>query len=325
MRTAGRRPSQRKAAKLADPRLPPTDSGARERFGTGLESVQSDRVLAQHALTGSLRFGQARLSVRDQLSKHLADHAPAIDGAHPVQLGHLNAVRTVHELGGRGDAERLPGKGEHLAVAEEGYAVGEIEVYVLVDGGEVASLPRVRVALVQQHHRQGAVVRFPEHGAQMQRVAEQEVGVGVAVTHVELDRDLLIGGQRERDVQQGVEQGLVDKPRETIQGGSAVLAERRLRLLARPLPDIQARAVGGYAFERDVAPGPHVLEGGGERLLYGSEGVVLSEQALHQDFKAQHRLRAAAAQLTQLRHREDFFWRREARVEEEGIYVGRAK
>ena len=50
-----------------------------------------------------------------------------------------------------GDAERLPGKGEHLAVAEEGYAVGEIEVYVLVDSGELASLPRVRKALVQHH------------------------------------------------------------------------------------------------------------------------------------------------------------------------------
>jgi hypothetical protein len=159
----------------------------------------------------------------------------------------------------------------------------------------------------------------------VQRVAEQEVGVGVAVTHVELDRDLLIGGQREREEQQGVEQGLVDEPRETIQGGSAVLAERRLCLLACPLPDVQARAVGGDAFERDVAPGPHVLKGSGERLLGCREGVVLAEQALHQHFKAQHRLRAAAAQLTQYRHREDFFWRREARVEEEGIYVGGAK
>src|SRR5215208_2448704 len=93
-------------------------------FRHGLESVQSARVPVQHALTGSLRFGQARLSVRNQLSEHLADHAPAIDRAHPVQLRYPNAVRTVHELGGRGDAERLPGKVEHLAVAEEGYAIG---------------------------------------------------------------------------------------------------------------------------------------------------------------------------------------------------------
>src|SRR5215208_7558128 len=113
-------------------------------FRHGLESVQSARVPAQHALTGGLRFGQARLSVRDQLSEHLADHAPAIDSAHPVQLGHLDAVGTVPELGARGDAECLPTKGEHLAVAEEGDTVGEIQVDVLVNGGQVAALPGVR-------------------------------------------------------------------------------------------------------------------------------------------------------------------------------------
>jgi hypothetical protein len=52
---------------------------------------------------------------------------------------------------------------------------------------------------------------------------------------------------------------------------------------------------------------------------------VPSEQALHQNFKAQHGLRAAAAQLTKFRHRENLFGGREARVEEEGIDVGGAK
>src|SRR5215213_3079975 len=172
MRTARRRPSQRKAAKLADPRLTPPDSAARERFGTGLESVQSDRVLAQHALTGGLRFGQAHLSVRDQLSERLADHAPAIEGAHPVQLGHYDAVGTVHELGGRSDAECLPGEGEHLAVAQEGNAIREVEVEVLIDGSKVAALPGVRVALVQQHYRHAAVVGPLEDPTQVEWVAE---------------------------------------------------------------------------------------------------------------------------------------------------------
>jgi hypothetical protein len=52
-------------SKTSDPRLPCPDPVARERFGTGLEFVQSDCVPAQHALAGGLRFSEAHLSVRD--------------------------------------------------------------------------------------------------------------------------------------------------------------------------------------------------------------------------------------------------------------------
>src|SRR5919112_5988024 len=44
-------------------RLPSPDPVARERFGAGLELIQADRVPAQHALTGGLRFSQAHLSL----------------------------------------------------------------------------------------------------------------------------------------------------------------------------------------------------------------------------------------------------------------------
>ena len=46
-------------------RLPSPDPVARERFGAGLEFVQSDCVPTQHALAGGLRFSQAHLSIRD--------------------------------------------------------------------------------------------------------------------------------------------------------------------------------------------------------------------------------------------------------------------
>jgi hypothetical protein len=57
-----------KLCRTSTPRLPSPDPVARERFGEGLELVQSDCVPAQHALAGGLRFGQARLFVVDHLS-----------------------------------------------------------------------------------------------------------------------------------------------------------------------------------------------------------------------------------------------------------------
>src|SRR5215210_8547634 len=127
--------------------------------------------------------------MRHQLSERLSEHTPTVYGAHPVELRHAYTVGAVHELGGRGDAERLPREGEHLAVAEQGDAVGEVKVDALVDGGQVASLPGVRVALVQQHYGHAPIVRPLEHRPQVERVAEQEVCVCVAVADVELDRD----------------------------------------------------------------------------------------------------------------------------------------
>ena len=87
--------------------------------------------------------------MRHHLSEGFSEHAPTVYGAVPVQLGHSYAVGAVHELRARGDAERLPRGGEHLGVAEQRYSIGEVQVDVLVDGGQITSLPGVRVALVQ--------------------------------------------------------------------------------------------------------------------------------------------------------------------------------
>jgi hypothetical protein len=54
-----------KLCKTSALRLPSPDPVARERFGAGLEFVQSDCVPTQHALAGGLRFSQAHLSIRD--------------------------------------------------------------------------------------------------------------------------------------------------------------------------------------------------------------------------------------------------------------------
>src|SRR5215217_3947278 len=123
---------------------------SREPIGrlTGCQPVQTARVPTQHALAGGLGLEEAEFSVRHHLSERLSKHAPPVYGAHPMQLGDAYAVGAVHELGGRGNAERLPREGEHLAIAEQRDAVGEIEVDVLVDGGQIASLPGVRVTLV---------------------------------------------------------------------------------------------------------------------------------------------------------------------------------
>jgi hypothetical protein len=64
-------------------------------------------------------------------------------------------------------------KARDLAVAEQGYTVGEVEVDVLVDGGQVAVLAGVRVALVQEHDGYGAVIRTPEHERRWRGVAQQ--------------------------------------------------------------------------------------------------------------------------------------------------------
>src|SRR5215212_10898080 len=159
---------------------------------------------------------------------------------------HADAIGAVHELGGRGDAERGAREGEHLAVAEQRYAVGEIEVRVLVDGGQVTSLPGVRIALVQQHDGHAAVVGPLENRAQIERVAEQEVGVSVTVANVELYGNLLPRRPCERHVQKRVEQGLVNEPRVACFCIALVFSERALRILPWPLPYIQARPVGGY-------------------------------------------------------------------------------
>src|SRR5215216_5821700 len=249
----------------------------------GRQPVQAYRVPAQHVLAGGLGLGDAQLRVGYQLLQRLAEHVPTVDGAHPVELWHPYAVGAVQELGDGGYAQCLPREGEHLAVAEERYAVGEVQVDVFVDGGQITALPGVRVALVQQHHGHAAVVRALEHGAQVQRVAGQ--------------------------------------PRRTLSGDPPEFLQRSLRLLPRPLPDIQPRPVGGDALERHVALASHVVQRRGERILHFLQRAVLGQQAFHQRLEAQHRLDPAASQLCQLVPRQHLFGWRVAGVYEEDLDV----
>ena len=81
---------------------------------------------------------------------------------------------------------------------------------------------------MQEHDGHGAVIRTPEHGTQVEGVAQQQVCVSVAVADLELDGGLLVRRPRERDVEQGVEQGLWTSRVEPSRADEGVLMTRSL-------------------------------------------------------------------------------------------------
>src|SRR5215470_5502510 len=135
---------------------------------------------------------------------------------------------------------------------EVGHGEAEVRVDVRMHGGEIALLPHVRIARVQEHEGHAAMAL--DVPAQVQGVGGEEIEIVVAEARVELHAQLLSLGDLQRAKNQVVIERLVGQahapvPSRALLGGR----EGRGRVAARRLRHAEPGAIRDDALEPDVA------------------------------------------------------------------------